>query len=52
MSFTSYDDYSLSYDATIDKTIIAFRRTTATPTRAYLGIITPGSTSTTTDLSL
>ena len=50
-SFTSYDDYSLSYDATIDKTIIAFRRTNATPTRAYLGIITPGSTSTTTDLT-
>ena len=50
-SFTSGGDYFISYDSTIDRSIIGAQRTNQTPTYGFLGIVTPGSTSTTTDLT-
>ena len=50
-SFTSGGDYHISYDSTIDRSIIGAQRTNQTPTYGFLGIVTPGTTSTTTDLT-
>ena len=49
-SFTSGGDYFISYDSTIDRSIIGAQKSTL-PTYGFLGIVTPGSTSTITDLT-
>ena len=49
-SFTSAGEYHISYDSTIDRSIIGAQKSTL-PTYGFLGIVTPGSTSTTTDLT-
>ena len=49
-SFTSAGDYHISYDSTIDRSIIGAQKSTL-PTYGFLSIVTPGSTSTTTDLT-
>ena len=47
-SFTSSGDYHISYDSTIDRSIIGARKSTAP---GFLGIVTPGFISTTTTLT-
>jgi len=49
-SFTSGGEYHISYDSTIDRSIIGAQKSTL-PTYGFLGIVTPGTTSTTTDLT-
>ena len=49
--FYIWRDYHISYDSTIDRSIIGAQKSNQTPTYGFLGIVTPGSTSTTTDLT-
>lgn len=50
LTFTSAGDYHISYDSTIDRSIIGAQKSSL-PTYGFLGIVTPGSTSTTTNLT-